>query len=413
MSRAVLRISAFAVLAVAQLLLHPASLQADAAAPIGLQWDEVGQILMGQQPVPAVGTFDQQVAELRQELGRGGAAAPAPAAAAAPEASAVPTASPTPAPPKHRGLFGDIVGAVTGRIGAPTPAHEETPAPEGSGEGSSAGASPQAGAPRIPGLPDLSHLGLGPAMFKTWTRRAILTRGHHWERVDDLKSQTAVITKCDERQIIYLDLAKKTYRTVSMDAGEAPAPPAARRPAVPSMPSVPSSGHPPVPQQIAGSGEGPGQGTVAFAVTTKSLGAATVAGQRTSGYDTTMRFTAKGTGSCPNGGYAMTRVVYQTSFDTPRLECPLPRRPVEAVAPPPPAARPQRTPSCKVTYSSSTSGPKVDERRFAMYQRMSASGGKSPQQFAFVEQRGNLKWLSDSPADLAIFEVPPGFTKVK
>src|SRR5579884_3387215 len=42
------------------------------------------------------------------------------------------------------------------------------------------------------------------------------------ERVDNLGQQTATITDCNARTITYLNLAKKTYRVVSMDQPEQP-----------------------------------------------------------------------------------------------------------------------------------------------------------------------------------------------
>ncbi|MDE2571947.1 MAG: hypothetical protein KGM44_05425 [bacterium] len=364
----------------------PVVLQADAAAPIGLQWDEVGQMLFGDQSVPAVGSFDQQVGELERDLGRGGSES-------------------SPAPKRRGGILGEIVNAV-GQASVP---------------GATAGPGEE---------PNLSRFGIGPAMFKTWTRTAILTQGHHWKRLDDLKSQTAVITKCDENQIIFLDLAKKTYRiaTASGEPSEVAAPPHRAGPPQAAPPPMPSSEHPALPPALSG-GKGPGTGTIAFGVTTKPLGAQSVNGQTAAGYETTMSYTMKGTGSCPNGAYEVRRVVYQTGFAMPRLWCPLPQR--ATTLPKQPAHAQAERPSCRPAFTAKSSGPKIDEQRFAMYERISmgAPSNQAAQtppptptslmgmmpggHFSFIIQRGNLHWLADAQTDLAIFQIPAGFTQVK
>src|SRR5579864_2971402 len=53
-----------------------------------------------------------------------------------------------------------------------------------------------------------------------------------WRRTDDPGAQTATINKPDQHQIIYLDLAKKTYRIVDTGGG------------MPSMPQAPQPGPP-------------------------------------------------------------------------------------------------------------------------------------------------------------------------
>src|SRR5580700_3420259 len=130
------------------------------------------------------------------------------------------------------------------------------------------------------------------------------TAEHHYlagskERIDRLAFQTATIVDCAARTITTLDLRKKTYRVVSMDASPGPST---------------SGGSAPQPRATD-------TGTkVAIVIANKALGARDVGGQPTIGFSTETSFTE----TQPSGqsqSYNGDLVGYYSSYVNPAPSC--------------------------------------------------------------------------------------------
>jgi len=368
MLRSLLRASA--ALAFAALIAPATPL---AAPPPGLAYDEIVRVVVNATPPPP-GNFQADLAAVN-----------------APQTLA---ASPTPAP-KKRGInlgnlaaviasgggAGDVAGAAAGNLAANAMENAVQ---------ASLGA--QFGA-----LAALAGGFLQPHLF----HYAYL---NGWERVDDVTAQTATIRKCDVRQVIHLDLARRTYAVYdpSAEPVETPRPYAAPRR---------GRSAPPDPAQ-------PGTAVVSLTEATRGLGALRIENQPTTGYDTTTTVAmTQATGSCREGNASLETVQYLSALAQPTVtSCPvrpvvMPRTATEAVAP--------RSGGCTPRFTASRSGPTPPSSRLALYSLVkfagSAGSAPSPQPSAapsgigFLTERGNLKSLG--PADAGLFSIPAGFTK--
>ncbi len=217
-----------------------------------------------------------------------------------------------------------------------------------------------------------------------------------WERTDDPGAQTATITKPREHQIIYLNLAKKTYHAVDTNTqtvSEAPPPmDRARNTAGPSQ---------------------PGSGKLDIAVSTTSLGARVIDTIATTGYKLTFNLTeSQSTGSCSDGTFQTSMIEYVSAYAQPRMAS-------SRTAPMRTTMRPELMalkPGCTPTISMHRSGgAHLPADRFALWTLVVIGVGVPTAQgemrggFSTLVERGNLHALRT--ADKNLFSIPADFTK--
>lgn len=320
---------------------------------------------------------------------------------ALPALAAVTLAAPVPAPAASGIAYGAVTKFSLGSADGPPPAPGTFRTDYDTAANPSAGGS----TPHAP-------FGLGKMLAKAQAAIATLKNGtaeKHYvginkERVDNVALQTADITNCVSRTITHLDLAKKTYSVESLDRPEATAPAEA------------PSAHRAAPGPAATD-----DGTkYRFDITTRALGAMTIEGVPTTGFDTNIAMTAiKPSGETSTMNMAMT--AYYAALDEPHFGCA--ERPTAAGAGAPPssaaamanfalAMRALRTPKGDARFTVTSSGPPVPGNKLAMWQEMTMAGGDKHDRgsFGMVTERGDVRQpLSDSDA---IFNVPPDFTKV-
>lgn len=227
-----------------------------------------------------------------------------------------------------------------------------------------------------------------------------------WEREEDPINQTATIYRGDQRQIIHLDLAKKTYYIESMGDNISEEKP-------PTTPSGQPQAQPP-PQ--------PGTAKMAITTTSAGLGPKTIDGQPTSGYKMTFNMAVtEATGSCKNGSFGTSVTEYISRFPEPTLALPsgkvIPRRST------PDVQRMSVTPGCKPTITANTKkGATPPAGMLALWSYMNVNGsmGAPPQSqnsqqpqgggFGFLTERGNVHALGAS--DASLFQAPADFKQV-
>ncbi len=267
-------------------------------------------------------------------------------------------------------------------------------------------ASPSSGgsSPHVP-------FGLGKMIAKAQAAVASLKNGtaeKHYvgtnkERVDNVALQSADITNCLSRTITHLDLAKKTYSVESLDHPEATAPPETSHREAAPRPAATDDGT-----------------KYRFDITTRALGAMTIEGVPTTGYDTNITMTAiKPSGETSTANMAMT--AYYAALEEPHFGCSERAAAMGAGASPSSAAamanfalalRALRTPRGDARFTVTASGPAVPGDKFAMWQEMTMAGNDKHDRggFGVITERGDVRSpLSDSDG---IFNVPPDFTKV-
>jgi hypothetical protein len=226
--------------------------------------------------------------------------------------------------------------------------------------------------------------------------------GTNKERVDNVALQSADITDCVARTITHLDLAKKTYSVESLDHPETAAPAEAPHRSAPG-PTATDDGT-----------------KYRFDITTRALGAMTIEGVPTTGYDTNIAMTAiKPSGETSTTNMAMT--AYYAALEEPHFGCAERHAAPGAGASPTSAAamanfalamRALRTPKGDARFTVTANGPPVPGDKLAMWQEMTMSGNDKHDRgsFGVITERGDLRSpLSDSDA---IFRIPPDFTKV-
>jgi hypothetical protein len=337
-----------------------------ASAPATLQYDEIVRVVVGQATPPPPGAFQADLAAI----------------------ASPPSDQTAQAPPKKHG-FGNLLGAV---LSGQSPL-------DAAGDNLAQNAVSNA----MGGM--LGSLNAFSAFMKAG-KVARYTFYNGWERVDDTAAQTATISKFDRNQIITLDLAKKTYRTVDTSEQAATPPPAA--PSKRSSHAKPESGPP----------EEPGTAVVDLTRQGAALGSQVLDGVPTAGYSNKMTLSmTQATGSCRNGSFSMSSSQYFSHFAEPQtaLATSSAARPMARV-PTDPRSVVTRG-GCTPTFAVHNSGPTPPSGRFMMYSNMamqpqdaSASNGSSASAstFAFVTERGNVHSLSPSAA-AAMFEIPAGF----
>jgi hypothetical protein len=223
-------------------------------------------------------------------------------------------------------------------------------------------------------------------------------------RTDNLAAQTATIVDCSARTIMYLDLAKKTYRVVSMDQPQT---------------ATHSGGRP------EGSGSPMQDDGTRFkiAYTSQALGQKPIDGVNTDGYKAAMTITiTKSDGSSQTMQTNLTQ--YVSSYGQPSQSCPAGRMAMSGM---PGMGGPMaamasnanmthmineamRTPSGDQRFTMTSSGPPLPSGRLDMFSVYQFQGRNSQgRAFATIIERGNVHPVSDT--DKSIFGVPPDFTK--
>jgi hypothetical protein len=217
------------------------------------------------------------------------------------------------------------------------------------------------------------------------------------ERTDDIAQQKATITDCAARTITTLDLAKKTYRVVSMDQ--------------PVQTGTPSPSKPqPVPTDDGSK--------VAIVLTTTSLGPKTISGDPTNGYNLDMKMTT----TKPNGESKTTDISmtsYYSNYAEPHLTCPR----AESAADRGPAAGAMASYSTAMRalagnskdgrFKVSASGPALPAGRLSLFDvfapKPEAGANEGPKGgFGMVLERGHVRTIADGDP---VFSVPSDFTK--
>lgn len=222
-----------------------------------------------------------------------------------------------------------------------------------------------------------------------------------WERTDDPGAQTAEIAKPQLHQIIFLNLAKKTYRIVDTNV-QAPAvtpPPmeSARNP----------SGQPPQ----------PGSGKLAITVSSVALGSRTIENAATVGYKQTFSLSeTESTGSCTNGNFQTSVTDYVSQYAQPQVYSPgaaiHPQAQAAALHPELMALKAGCAPQISM-HASGTARPSSD--RLSLWTLIEIGAGAPTAQgqtsggFSTLIERGNVRVLG--PSDKSLFEIPADFTK--
>ncbi len=233
----------------------------------------------------------------------------------------------------------------------------------------------------------------GMAMFANGIAERHYVAGQ-LRRVDEVAAGTATITDCKARTLTMLDLNKKTYRVVSMDNPQpaaAPAQPAGPRPAYTIPPDA----------------------RFDLTVTNSALGPKTVFGMQTEGYASHMVTTSTENGQTHTGEFDLTLYVAgQPGADNGACGSAGP-----STGPPMAAAMAGMaaalTSHADPRFTVHSSGPAIPFGRFTPYlasaPKSGGSGGGAQGSFAMIEERANLRSISDADP---VFSVPPGFTKL-
>jgi len=211
------------------------------------------------------------------------------------------------------------------------------------------------------------------------------------ERSDDLGTQTATISKPREHQLTYLNLSKKTYRTVDTN--------------------LQTQASPPDPARSASGPAQPGSGILDLTVTSAALGARTIDGTPTMGYTVTFKLTeSQSTGSCSDGTFQTSMVEYVSNYAEPHMagasnQTPMSRPELLAL-------KPGCSPKIRMHNSGGAHPP---AGRLALWMLVTIQGGAPSAQgemhggFSMLIERGNVRAIG--AADKNLFSVPPDFSK--
>ena len=216
-----------------------------------------------------------------------------------------------------------------------------------------------------------------------------------WEREDDPGKQVATIYRPDRKQIIHLDLAKKTY-TIEDMGDHTPAPQAPQPPSQPGQPE-------PSPQ--------PGTAKQDITISASMIGPKTIDGVATTGYSSDFKIaTTEATGSCQNGTVETTVDDYISAIVPPNAKTNDWLKRGMSVSPSMFAAHGGCTPTVTMHKAVGATAP---EGHLSLWEIMTIKGGQqsgqAPQSFSSYLERGNVKILG--PGDAGLFDVPAGFTK--
>jgi hypothetical protein len=210
-------------------------------------------------------------------------------------------------------------------------------------------------------------------------------------RVDDPISQKATIAKPDIPEVIYLDLAKKTYRTVGGDAATqllTPADPIALLHSLQN--GLPS---------------GPGTATIDIATTTNAIAPRDIEGVAATGFSTETTIAAKNvTGTC----FPINLTIHGTTYTEQSRAEPFARA-FEATDPSV-IAKGLAVGGCTVTFGS-PAAKSLSPPGFVLYRLTEADATlpilNVPMKTTSLTERGNIKALT--PADAAMFAIPADY----
>jgi len=335
----------------------PMSKPTPTPTPVAIGYDEISRMIAPPASPPPPGSFQADY-----QLALGGTSVPTAA-----------ESTPTPAPRRHGlgGLIGAISNPMQG-IGGP------------SGPGGPGGPPGMGGQ----GMQMMNMMQHGHVVRYTfyWSK--------NWEREDDPVAKTATITKCPQHQIIHLNLAQRTY---SIDDTSA----------TPCGTTAPTQMMGP----RGGASTQPGTVDMTFKSTSQNLGRKTLDGIATNGssrdFDMMM---SNATGSCTNGQFGMTTIVYVSGIRKQRAYCPLSMPKYVASSP----REAMASGGCKPRFrSGGTSNPMSDTSQFLeMYMLTTMHQGAAGTRGGFSQllERGNVDWYYKPQAD-PLFEIPAGFTK--
>ena len=218
-----------------------------------------------------------------------------------------------------------------------------------------------------------------------------------WQRTDDPAKQTATIFRPDKKQIIYLDLAKKTYRIADM--GTSTPPPA-------NQPPSAAQGPTPAPE--------PGTGKLDVTESASIIGPTTIDNVPTTGYDEAITMVAsQSTGSCRDGTFQMSMKQYISNYVTPggHVSADQAFKMIGSGAPQGNAM------GCapKIT-NHHTGSVTVPTNRLSLWTEIVLKGNGPPSggapnggSFRMIVERGNVRTLG--PGDAGLFDIPAGFTQ--
>jgi len=221
---------------------------------------------------------------------------------------------------------------------------------------------------------------------------------NNWERQDDPGKQTATIYRPDRKQIIHLDLAKKTY-TIEDLGTQTPMPESAQPPSQPNQPQ-------PSPE--------PGTAKQDVTISSSLIGPKTIDGVGTTGYTSDFKVvTTEATGSCQNGTYEASIDDYVSSIVPPNASTSDWLKHAMTVSPAAYASHGGCTPTMTMHKAVGATAP---PGHLSLWEVITFKGGQQQQQqgqnmqgFSTYVERGNVKILG--PGDAGLFDVPAGFTK--
>jgi hypothetical protein len=211
-------------------------------------------------------------------------------------------------------------------------------------------------------------------------------------RVDDPISQKATIARPDVPEVIYLDLVRKTYRTVEGDAAEQLLTPADPSVLLHSLQNALPSG--------------PGTATIDIQTTTNAIAARDIDGVAATGFSTETTIAARNvTGTC----FPISMTIHGTTYtDQSRGE---PIAHAFEATDPSVIAKGLALGGCTVTFGSSAA-KRSSPPGFILYRLTQGDATlpvlNVPMKTASLIERGNIKALT--PADAPMFAVPTGFT---
>lgn len=303
--------------------------------PLFLQYDQITRMVMGSGPAPAPGSFSDDYANIMSQAKKMQSSASAP-----------------------HGMGGMLGSMMKGKI---------------------------------PGMAQ-AQMGMMMMRYGTLSRYTFF---RNWVRTDDPVMQTAVISKCDLHETIYLNLKKHTYRIERGKPGCVQAPPS-----TPQMPGRPTAS------------EQPGSADMTMTSKSTPLGPKMIEGIPTNGNRSKMAMsTTNATGSCRNSSFGMDVVAYISHIGKPRQYCPLPHTgPMQF------SKNGATYGGCKmrIHHSGRMAGGMFNSRLLAMYRlsKMESGASNSGQGggFGSLLERGHVDWLTLEQVK-PLFEIPPGFTK--
>jgi hypothetical protein len=214
------------------------------------------------------------------------------------------------------------------------------------------------------------------------------------ERTDSLSTQTATIVDCAARTLTTLDLAKRTYRVVSLDATPEP---------------VTHTNHAAPGPMATDDGS-----KVALTLTSKSLGPKTIESIPTNGYDSNVQMTVTKPGQAPQT-MDLNMLAYYSAFAQPEPVCPRPSYLAMAGGPPMMAGfgflqRALHAPNGDSRFTVNASGPALPSGKLSLFDVMTMQGqAQGRGGMVMIAERGHVRPVNDNDA---VFSVPSDFTKL-